>query len=265
MIEKYLNKVYNIDIMDLLRQLPNRSVSCIYSDIDYGVGIRYGNTKYTKHFNEYISDYIALASESLRVLRDDGSAFFINYPKNNAFLWVNFLENACYDVQEYIWIYNSNIGHSPRRFTTAHRSILHCTKSKDSKFRKDNVAEPYVNPTDKRVRKLMREGSKGRSPYSWFYADMVKNVSKWNKNVNHPCVIPDKVSSMLVKSVTDPGDTVLILFAGSGSEIDVCRKLGRNWISAELNDEYCERIDRKLDLEVLTFMGGIDNGKSDRV
>jgi len=68
---------------------------------------------------------------------------------------------------------------------------------------------------------------------------------------------------MLIQSVTDPGDTVLILFAGSGSEIDVCRKLGRNWISAELNDEYCEHIERRLDNYVLTFEEEKDNGKGD--
>lgn len=125
MIEKYLNKVHNIDTKNLLRKLPDKSVSCIYSDVDYNVGIKYSGKSYTKSFDKYITDYIDLASESLRVLRDDGSAFFINYPKNNAFLWVNYLHSACFSVQEYVWVYNSNIGHSPRRFTTAHRSILH--------------------------------------------------------------------------------------------------------------------------------------------
>ncbi len=253
-----LNKIYNMDIQELLRELPDSSIDVIYSDIDYNVGIRYKGTSYLKAFDKYISDYIALAAESVRVLKDTGSAFFLNYPKNNAFLWVNFLENACYDVQEYVWIYRSNIGHSPNRFTTAHRSILHCRKSRESKFCKDNVVEPYINQNDKRIRQKMKDGSKGRAPYSWFYADMVKNVTKWSNSVDHPCVIPDKISSMLIKSVTNPGDNVLILFAGSGSEIDVCRKLGRNWISAELNEEYCEYIERKLDNQILTFEEGDD-------
>lgn len=252
-MNKYLNKIHNMDIHELLRELPDNSIDAIYSDIDYNVGIRYKGKSYSKAFDKYISDYIALAAESLRVLKETGSAFFINYPKNNTFLWANFLENAFYDVQEYVWVYRSNIGHSPNRFTTAHRSILHCRKGKNSKFRKDNVAEPYINQNDGRIRRLLKGGSKGRSPYSWFYADMVKNVTKWSKDVDHPCVIPDKISSMLIKSVTDPDDTVLILFAGSGSEIEVCRKLDRNWISAELNEEYCEYIERKLDSQILVF------------
>jgi len=258
MIGKYLNKIFNMDINDLLRKLPDKSVNCVYSDIDYGVGIKYAGKSYTKKFDEYITEYISLAAESTRVLKEDGSAFFINYPRNNAYLWVQYLDKAYFDVQEYVWVYRSNIGHSPSRFTTAHRSILHCRKSSGSKFYKDNVAEPYINQNDRRIRRLMRRGSKGRSPYSWFYADLVKNVTKWSNKVDHPCVIPQKISSLLIKSVTNPGDIVLILFAGSGSEIDVCRKLGRNWISADLNKEYCEFINKKIDNHILTFNEGND-------
>jgi DNA modification methylase len=252
-MKEFLNKIHNKNISELMRELPDESVDCIYSDVDYNKGIKYGGISYTKAFNEYIGDYITLAAESTRVLKDTGSAFFINYPRNNAYLWARYLDSAYYDVQEYVWIYNSNIGHSPRRFTTAHRSILHCMKSKESKFYKENVAEPYINQNDKRIRKLVKNGSKGRSPYSWFYADLVKNVSKWYKKTDHPCVIPDRVSALLIKSVTIPGDVVLILFAGSGSEIDVCRRLGRGWISADLDSDYCERIEKKLDKHIITF------------
>ncbi|GAH03177.1 unnamed protein product, partial [marine sediment metagenome] len=151
------------------------------------------------------------------------------------------------------WVYRSNIGHSPNRFTTAHRSILHARKTKNSVFYKDNVAEPYINQDDKRIKGRIESGSKGRAPYSWFYADLVKNVTKDKDLINHPCVIPDKISALLIQSVTMPGDTVLILFAGSGSEIDVCRKLERNWISAELSKNYCERIQKQLDNQILVF------------
>jgi DNA modification methylase len=252
-MKEFLDKIHNKDISELLRQLPDDSVDCVYSDVDYNKGIKYGGVSYTKAFNEYIGDYISLASDATRVLKDTGSAFFINYPRNNAYLWTRFLDASYYDVQEYVWIYNSNIGHSTRRFTTAHRSILHCMKSKESKFYKENVAEPYINQNDRRIRRLIKDGSKGRSPYSWFYADMVKNVSKWYKRTDHPCVIPDKVSALLVQSVIMPGDIVLVLFAGSGSEIDVCRTLGRHWISADLNDGYCEQIEKRLDKHIITF------------
>ena len=172
----FINKIYNEDVMSLLKKTPDNFIDMVYSDPDYNVGIKYNKNSYTKKFDEYIDWYIKLAKESLRVLKNDGNMFFINYPKQNSYLWVKFLDKACYEVHEYVWVYNTNVGHSPKKFTTAHRSILHCRKTKDSKWFKDNVAEPYKNPTDKRIMKNISKGSKGRMPYSWLYFNLVKNV-----------------------------------------------------------------------------------------
>jgi DNA modification methylase len=182
---QYLNNVYLGDVMDLLKSLPDGCVDMVYGDPDYNVGIKYGDKSYTRSFEEYIEWYIELARESLRVLKDDGNMFLINYPKQNAYLRVKFLDEACYAVHDYVWIYNTNVGHSPRRFTTAHRSILHCRKSENNRFYKDQVAQPYQNPTDKRIKQNLANGSKGRMPYSWFYFDLVKNVSR-EKTISMP-------------------------------------------------------------------------------
>ena len=235
-ITKYFNQVFLKDIMALLKELPDKSIDMVYGDPDYNVGIKYNDKSYTRNFAEYIEWYIELARESLRVLKDSGNMFLINYPKQNAYLRVRFLDDACYDVRDYVWTYNTNVGHSPKRFTTAHRSILHCTKTERNDFYKDNVAVPYQNPTDRRIRGNIANGSKGRMPYDWFYFDLVKNVS--TEKTFHSCQIPQKLSEMLIKSCTMPDDNVLILFGGSGSELEVCKTLKRHYISAEMDEKY---------------------------
>lgn len=240
-----LNKVYHDDIFNILKQMPDNSVDMIYSDPDYNVGIRYNGTSYTKKFDEYIDWYVELAKESLRVLKPNGNMFFINYPKQNAHLRVKFLDENCQDVFDYVWVYNSNVGHSPRKFTTAHRSILHCTKSAKNKWYKNQVAEPYKNPTDKRILENLKNGSCGRMPYSWQYFDLVKNVSK-DKTI-HSCQIPKGLVEKLILASTQPGDTVLIHFGGSGGEIIQTKQLGRNFISAELVKEYVDMINYRLE------------------
>ncbi|KKM63173.1 hypothetical protein LCGC14_1514060, partial [marine sediment metagenome] len=45
-MNKYLNKIHNMDIHELLRELPDNSIDAIYSDIDYNVGIRYKGKSY---------------------------------------------------------------------------------------------------------------------------------------------------------------------------------------------------------------------------
>jgi site-specific DNA-methyltransferase (adenine-specific) len=59
-------------------------------------------------------------------------------------------------------------------------------------------------------------------PYSWFYFDLVKNVSR--EKTIHACQIPQKLAEMLILSCTQPGDIVFVLFGGSGSELEVCQK-----------------------------------------
>jgi len=243
-VHDYLNKVYNGDIMHVLKDLPDNSVDMIFGDPDYNVGIKYGSNNYTRNFDDYISWYIELTKESMRVLKNDGNLFMMNYPQQNAHLRVKYLDLQFSHINEYVWVYNTNVGHTPKRFTTAHRSILHVRKSDDNKFFKDEVALPYKNPTDRRIRQNLANGSKGRMPYSWFEFNLVKNVSK--EKTYHACQIPQKLTEMLIKATTKSKDIVLVLFGGSGAEIDVCRNLNRQFISAEIDKKYCDIINSRL-------------------
>ncbi|MCM8762190.1 MAG: site-specific DNA-methyltransferase, partial [Candidatus Omnitrophica bacterium] len=53
-------------------------------------------------------------------------------------------------------------------------------------------------------------------------------------------------SEMLIKACTKPKDVVLILFGGSGSEIEVCKVLNRQYISAEIDEKYYNMIIERL-------------------
>jgi len=155
-----LNKIYNMNTFEMLKQIDDESVDLMICDPDYNVGIKYNGKSYTTSFDKYISDYISLASEAHRILKPTGSAIFINYDKNNSYLRCMYLDRAFHEVVNYVWIYATNTGFSPNKLPTAHRSLLHARKSKSSVMYKDSIAENYKNPTDKRVRKLMKSGSK---------------------------------------------------------------------------------------------------------
>lgn len=180
----------------------------------------------------------------MRVLKPTGNLFLINYPKQNAYLRVKFLDDVAFDVFDYVWVYNTNVGHSPRKFTNAHRSILHATKTKNNNFYKDQVAEPYQNPKDKRIIQRIADGHTGRMPYSWLYYNLVKNVSK--DKTFHSCQIPLPLVELLIKASTKENDDVFIHFGGSGSEIILCQSLKRNFISCEIHPEYFRMINDRL-------------------
>jgi len=243
-LDPYRNQVFQRDILTVLKELPDNSLDMVYGDPDYNVGINYAGKNYTQKWDEYIQWYIDLTRESLRVLKPTGNLFMMNYPKQNAYLRVKFLDAAAYEVQDYVWVYNTNVGHSPKRFTTAHRSILHAIKSKENHFYKNQVALPYQNPTDKRIKERIANGEVGRMPYSWFYFDLVKNVSK--DKTFHAAQIPLPLVEMLIQASTQEHDDIFILFGGSGSELVLCRNLKRNFISCELHPEYYTMILERL-------------------
>ena len=286
----------------------------IYGDPDYNVGIDYAGKNYTTKFSKFMEWYIELTKECMRVLKDEGNIMMMNYPKPNSYLRVNYLEDVATAINEYVWVYNTNIGQSKKFFTTAHRSILHITKSKENNFYKANVSEDYQNPGPVRQKKFKRmvikalskndyklefgedpnrkelyqvvrakgpqlwdeinkghiekielddtkkkivldcwertdkeleEVGSGRMPYSWFYHDLVKNVSK-EKSI-HAAQIPKAVSRKLIECCTMPGDTVLVLFGGSGSECEVCKEGGRDFITAELHKTYYDLIKKRIE------------------
>lgn len=235
--KKFHNKVLQNDIVGTLRSLPSNCIDMIWGDPDYGVGINYSGRKYTQKWTEYIAWYVELTKECIRVLKPTGNLFMMNYPKQNAHLRVRYLDDAAYAVFDYVWVYPTNVGHSPRRFTTAHRSILHATKSKDNNFYKEQVAQPYRNPTDKRIQGRIANGSPGRMPYSWLQYNLVKNVS--SEKTFHACQIPQELSELFIKSCTKPGDDVFVLFGGSGSEVAKVKELKRNYLTCEIHPDYC--------------------------
>jgi len=242
------NKVYNMTEIELLSLMDDDSVDLVIADPDYNVGIKYNNKSYKVKFDKYIDNYILLAKEIYRVLKPTGNAIFINYDKNNSYLRVKYLDDAFFEIFNYVWVYNTNTGFSPNRLTTAHRSVLHTRKSKKSVFDKNAVAENYKNPTDKRVKQLIEQGSKGRTPYSWFYFDQVKNVSKNKAGVDyHPCILPDGLISLFLKSMSYEGDLVFIPYGGSGSEIKLCKKLNREFVASEIDPVYCKILEEDLE------------------
>jgi len=111
-------------------------------------------------------------------------------------------------------------------------------------FTKDAVAEPYLNPEDKRIRLRMANGATGKMPMSWWYHDLVKNVSA--DKTFHACQIPLALVERLIKASTIECDDIFVLFGGSGDELVLCKQLKRNFISCELHQDYFTLIQERL-------------------
>ena len=130
------------------------------------------------------------------------------------------------------WVYNSNTAKQ-------HRDIAFFRVEPDFK----KVTQPYKNPNDKRIKKLMAEWRTGGRLYDWWNVNQVKNVSK--KNNAHPCVMPLEVMKNIIWIL--PEDYVIVdPFMWSGTTAVACKALWRQYVGSEINPNYCDIANRRL-------------------
>lgn len=130
------------------------------------------------------------------------------------------------------WVYNTN----NRR---QHRDIAFFGITPDFK----RVLQPYKNPNDKRIKRLIANGSMGTPIYDWWNINIVKNVSK--EKTAHPCQMPLSVMKNIIGIL--PDDYIIIdPFMGSGTTGVACRQLNRKFIGIELDKEYYEIAHKRI-------------------
>ncbi|VVB59199.1 Modification methylase MjaV [uncultured archaeon] len=226
------------DCLDVMKKMPSESIDLIITDPPFNIGMDYGGVyRDNKKFGEYIEWCKSWLSECIRLLKKDGSLYLFNYPENNAYI-LPFLKEKMVFKRWMTWHYPTNIGHSKSNFTRTQHSILFCTKTEKHKFNKNDIAEPYKNPTDKRIQERLKNGSNGKTPYDVFQFNLVKNVSK--DKTPHPCQIPVPLLKIFIKASSNAGDYVMDPFAGSFSTCAAAKELNRNSIGIDINPKYVE-------------------------
>lgn len=190
--------------------LPSLKFNLILTDPPYNVGYHYPDYK-DKMTEE---DYIKMIS----LLKPYPTAM-IHYAE--AFCGV--IHDAMGRPNRCIsWCYSSNLPRQSRMI-----AFYNCNPD----FNK--VKQPYKNPTDKRIKKLIEAGSQGSRVYDWWSdIQLVKNVSKV-KVASFSNQMPIELLERIILMTTNEGDTILDPFFGSGSLYFACKNTNRKCIGIE--------------------------------
>jgi site-specific DNA-methyltransferase (adenine-specific)/site-specific DNA-methyltransferase (cytosine-N4-specific) len=108
-----------------------------------------------------------------------------------------------------------------------------------------------LNDTD-RKRDESRVGSGfGKNISNWVdrdkaYPTNVIHLATECNNKKHSAAFPEGLPEWFIKLFTKPGDIVLDPFMGSGTTNIVSKKMYRNSIGIDINDEYCKMVKKQI-------------------
>ena len=231
-----LNKVYNMDNLELLKQLPSNSIDLIYCDILYNTGKKFKD--YDDNLGtpeEAIEWYTPRLIEMKRVLKDTGSIYLqmdyrlVHYMK----VYMDELFGIKNFRNEIVWKYGLG-GSGNREFAKKHDNILFYSKSNGYIF---NIQ--YENATSNRLK-----GKTKKMTDVWDIPTL-NNMAKERTGYNTQK--PKELLERIIKASSNEGDVVADFFCGSGTSLVVAKELGRNYIGCDINPKAIEITKKRLE------------------
>lgn len=243
---------YNIkkgDCIELIKELQNDSVDCIVTSPPY-----YKQLSYESNFNSYLQFYNwckVWIKECYRVLKD-GCYMFLNFAndKTNTIKAYEILNLAL----EYftlhdtiIWYrYNSQPVNTDRQLTPQYEFIfMLCKRPQNYHLNKQELKKelPYMFDTENVGNVWKIPFNKGKlKGFSMAKKDKDASNGKWGHS-GFPVDLP-KACILLT---TKEDDLILDLFMGSGTTGVACIETNRNFIGFEINQEYFEVAEKRLE------------------
>ena len=113
--------IYHGNCLDVLKELPSKSVNLVITDPPYNIDLKYNSYKDKRKWEEYYNDLGEVIKEIERVLTDNGSFYLINYPEVNA-RTIPFFDKTKLIFRRWLtWHYPTNIGHCKNNYTRSIR------------------------------------------------------------------------------------------------------------------------------------------------
>jgi site-specific DNA-methyltransferase (adenine-specific) len=263
-------RLYLGDSIVWLKGLPGESVDLVFADPPYNIKkADWDNFESQEHYVAWSCEWLKEAS---RVLKKSGTLYVCGFSEILAGVKVAAMPffKGCRWI---IWHYKNkaNLGGDWGR---SHESIVHFRKSKDFTFNIDDVRIPYGAHTLKYPSHPQAETSQygkngnGRERENWVpnpkgakpkdVMDIPTTCNGMGEKTPHPTQKPEELLRKLVMASSDPGDTVLDPFSGSGTTLVVAEQLGRRWLGCDTNAGYnqwaMERLERTGDKSVADWM-----------
>lgn len=238
------NNIYLGDCYQLIKNIPDKSVDLVYTDIPYdiegnGGGGAFGSKKRDYHAEYYkvcenteaVSQVAANTAKCFNSLAE--IAYGIDYSILDEFCRI------CKKIYVYIWCSKKQIFPLMKYFVEEKGCMFEIlTWHKTNPI--PTINNKYLSDTEYCLM-FREEGTSlnhdGNIKTKGKYYISSLNVSDKNDYL-HPTIKPLEYVQNMILNSTDKGDIVLDPFLGSGTTALAAKRLGRKYIGFELNPDY---------------------------
>ncbi|NCO03199.1 MAG: site-specific DNA-methyltransferase [Alphaproteobacteria bacterium] len=245
-----INAITKGDSIEVLQNTPKGSIDMIFADPPYNLQLggdlhRPNNTKVDAcddHWDQFDS-YAAYdeftrgwLSAARNALKDDGSIWVIGSYHNIFRMGAILQDLGFWILNDVIWRKTNPMPNfRGKRFTNAHETMIWAAKSEKSKYTFNYDSMKFLN-----------EDLQMRS--DWFIPLCTggERLKDENGDKAHPTQKPEALLHRVILASTKPGDLVLDPFFGTGTTGAVAKKLGRDYIGIEREDEYIKVAEKRL-------------------
>jgi site-specific DNA-methyltransferase (adenine-specific) len=245
------NKIYQGDCLELFKKIEESSVDLIIADPPYGIDKDFGNGEHwnLKNHAEWFAWMKRWLEESSRVLKPGGSMFVYGIHHN-----IGYVQAYLYDLslnygRQFIWHYENSWSKYRKAPASSYEPLLWFYKGKSYTYHEMRV--PYKS-TDRLKYKIIKNGKvwrpnpAGKSASDVWDIPVLAGKRFEKERVNHPTQKPLKICDRIIVHFSNPGDLVLVPFAGSGSECVSAKMNDRKFVGFELNKKYIAIAEKRL-------------------
>ena len=245
-LKEYINQIIQGDCLELFKDIPDNSVDMTFADPPFNLKKKYTSCNDSLEFQEYLNWCKQWIYEMVRITKPTGSIFLHNIPKWLTY-YATYLNNYAYFKHWISW--DAPTAPMGKSLQPAHYGILFY--GKESKGTKIHELR-YPHKRDRKQGYLLKDygGKKDKlHPFGPLVSDVWTDIHRIKHNKKrdpHPCQLPIHLLDRLILLATDEGDIVLDPFSGTGTTAISAKRLGRNYIGFELDNEYVEISKKKL-------------------
>lgn len=232
------------DCLELMKDIPDGSVDMVLCDLPYGT---------TRCKWDTVIPFEPLWEQYNRIVKENGAVVLFAAEPFASMLRLSNIKNYKYD-----WVWDKVKGTG---FLNAKKQPMRCHELLCVFYRKQCTYNPQKTQGHRRkvstaahkanCRKTENYGQHGLTSYDSTerYPRSIQVISAdTQKSSLHPTQKPVALLEYLIRTYTNPGDTVLDNCMGSGSTGVACVNTGRNFIGMELDEGYfkvaSERIEK---------------------